>query len=118
MPLNCQTVLTIDWNQTTFVTTEALNSTLVDALVIVANSVTSNCQLASNDPACSVSSLEVYRGREEAIEISHEGFSLSDKGTIEVKNLNSTIHVITACSCIATGQGLQYYAGKFYPVSL
>ena len=88
MPLNYQTVLTIaidHQNQTTFLTAGASISTLVDALVIVAN--TSNCQLASSDPACSISSLEVYRGREQAIEISHEGFSLSDKGTFEVKNL-------------------------------
>ena len=92
IPLNCQTVLTIDHqNQTTFVTVEDSNFTLVDALVVVAN--TSSCQLARNDPACSISSLEVYRGREEAIEISHEGFSLSDKGTIEVKNL-TVIHLL------------------------
>ena len=33
---------------------------------------------------CQSSDLEVYRGREQAIEINHEGFSLSDGGTIEV----------------------------------
>ena len=86
MPLNCQIVLTIDHrNQTTFVTAKAFNSTLVDALVTVANS-TNSCQPATS-PFCYISSLEVYRGREEAINniISHEGFSLSDKGTIQVK---------------------------------
>jgi hypothetical protein len=34
---------------------------------------------------CNISSLEVYRGREHAIEISHQGFSLGDNGSIEVR---------------------------------
>jgi hypothetical protein len=34
---------------------------------------------------CNISSLEVYRGREHAIEINHQGFSLSDNGSIEVR---------------------------------
>ena len=33
---------------------------------------------------CHIASLEVYRGREQAIEINHDGFSLSDNGTIQV----------------------------------
>ena len=33
---------------------------------------------------CRISGLEVYRGREQAIEISHEGISLGNSGTIEV----------------------------------
>jgi hypothetical protein len=33
---------------------------------------------------CQISSLEVYRGRQQAIEISHQGFSLDDNGSIEV----------------------------------
>ena len=37
-----------------------------------------------NGSVCQISSLEVYRGREEAIEISHQEFSLSDNGTIQV----------------------------------
>ena len=37
-----------------------------------------------NTSFCHIASLEVYRGREQAIEINHEGFSLSDRGTIEV----------------------------------
>ena len=39
-----------------------------------------------NSSVCHISTLEVYRGREQAIEISHEGFSLSDNGSIEVDN--------------------------------
>ena len=37
-----------------------------------------------NTSFCHIAGLEVYRGREQAIEINHEGFSLSDRGTIEV----------------------------------
>ena len=38
-----------------------------------------------NSSFCNISSLEVYRGREQAIEISHQGFSLSDNGSIQVR---------------------------------
>ena len=34
---------------------------------------------------CQISSLEVYRGREQVIKISHEGFSLSGSGSIKVR---------------------------------
>ena len=37
-----------------------------------------------NSSFCNISSLEVYRGREQAIEISKEGISLGNSGTIEV----------------------------------
>lgn len=40
-----------------------------------------------NSSFCEISSLEVYRGRQHAIVISHEGFSLNDSGSIEVKNI-------------------------------
>ena len=40
-------------------------------------------QLA-NSSFCNISSLEVYRGRQQAIEISHQGFSLSSNSNIEV----------------------------------
>ncbi len=39
---------------------------------------------AVNNSLCHISSLEVYRGREQAIEISHDGFSLTENGTINV----------------------------------
>ena len=38
-----------------------------------------------NSSLCAISSLEVYRGREQVIEISHKGFFLSDNGSIEVR---------------------------------
>ena len=37
-----------------------------------------------NSSLCTISSLEVYRGRQQIIEISHQGFFLSDNGGIEV----------------------------------
>ena len=38
-----------------------------------------------NSSFCDISSLEVYRGREQAIEISRRGFFLGDNGSIEVR---------------------------------
>ena len=40
-----------------------------------------------NNSFCQVASLEVYRGKEQAIEISHDGFSLNDDGNIEVNSI-------------------------------
>ena len=34
--------------------------------------------------SCQIDSLEVYRGREQAFQINHHGFSLTDNGAIEV----------------------------------
>ena len=38
-----------------------------------------------NSSFCNISTLEVYRGMEQAIEISHQGFSLNESGSIEVR---------------------------------
>ena len=38
-----------------------------------------------NSSFCRIASLEVYRGMEQAINISYDGFSLSDKGNIKVR---------------------------------
>ena len=38
-----------------------------------------------NSSFCSISSLEVYRGRQQPIEISHQGFSLGDNGSVQVR---------------------------------
>ena len=38
----------------------------------------------SSETLCNISSLGVYRGREQTTEISHDGFSLGHNGTIEV----------------------------------
>ena len=39
-----------------------------------------------NSSACHISSLEVYRGINQAFQISHYGFSLGSNSTIEVSN--------------------------------
>ena len=38
-----------------------------------------------NSSFCHIASLEVYRGREQAIEINHHGFTLNTSGAIEVR---------------------------------
>ena len=45
-----------------------------------------------NSSFCNISNLEVYRGREQAIEISHQGFFINDSGSIEVRVSGSHIH--------------------------
>ena len=37
-----------------------------------------------NSSFCNISSLEVYRGREQAIEINYQGISMNDSGSVEV----------------------------------
>ena len=51
-----------------------------------------------NNSHCNISSLEVYRGREQAIEISHDGFSLNNNGSIEVAVYNCDMHILYASS--------------------
>ena len=49
-----------------------------------------------NSSLCQISSLEVYRGRDRAIEISHQGFSLSENGSIKVYcSLHATYYILT-----------------------
>lgn len=45
---------------------------------------TRSTQQKVNNSFCYIASLEVYRGREKAIEINHTGFVLDNSGTIEV----------------------------------
>ena len=47
-----------------------------------------------NNSFCAISSLEVYRRREQAIEINHEGFSLNDDGSIEVDDKYTVVTII------------------------
>ena len=44
-----------------------------------------------NGSICNISALEVYRGREQVIEINNQGFSLTENGTIKVYRLYSKI---------------------------
>ena len=55
------------------------NQTSIDATVVQKST---NAEV--NSSFCHISSLEVYRGREQTIEICHEGISLGNSGTIEV----------------------------------
>ena len=66
--------------------TLAMNNIVADAVVALRGTA-ENTQL--NSSTCQISSLEVYRGRQQAIKISHQGFSLSDNGTIQVHKLLS-----------------------------
>ena len=66
--------------------TLTMNNNVADAVIALRGTV-EHTQL--NSSTCQISSLEVYRGREQAIEISHQGFSLSDSGTIQVHKLLS-----------------------------
>ena len=69
-----------DLHQAEFITATTLNLqfyNLTDAVVVYEEE-------QVNSSVCNISSLEVYRGREKAIEISHNGFSLSERATIEV----------------------------------
>ena len=54
---------------------------LTDAVVVHKDQ-----QMNADTSFCNISSLEVYRGREQVIEISHQGFSLTENGTIEVQH--------------------------------
>lgn len=60
-----------------------INSTggIASAVVVF----TSSQQLVNNS-TCHISSLEVYRGFNQAFQISHNGFFLSSNSTIEVSN--------------------------------
>ena len=50
----------------------------------IGTGVYTNVTITVDSSFCRISSLEVYRGREQAIGISHEGISLGNSGTIEV----------------------------------
>ena len=66
--------------------TLTMNDIIVGAMVALRGTAE---HLQLNSSTCQISSLEVYRGREQAIEISRQGFSLSDNGTIQVHKLLS-----------------------------
>ena len=70
---------------TTAQTLAMSNDDVVDAVVALRDTAENTQSL--NSSSCQISSLEVYRGREQAFEISHQGFSLSDNGTIQVHKL-------------------------------
>jgi hypothetical protein len=57
------------------------NNQAADAAII-----TKSTNESLNNSVCGISSLEVYRGREKAIEVNHTGFVLGNFDTFEVNN--------------------------------
>ena len=57
-----------------------MNNSLTSARVVYID----NMNQINDIDRCNATSLEVYRGREQVINITHDGFSLSDNGIIEV----------------------------------
>ena len=66
-------------SQSTTGQTATLNMDIATALVVGKNT-----SLPVNSSVCHISTLEVYRGREQAFKISHDGFTLSNNSAIEV----------------------------------
>ena len=66
---------------TNAITVDSQGTDAADAVVVLKEQ---QVQINNNRSFCAISSLEVYRGRDQAIEISHQGFSLGDGGIIEV----------------------------------
>ena len=69
-----------------------LNSQITTAVVVLQIT-----ERKINSPACHISSLEVYRGREatSAYQIRQDGFSLGTNGTIEVNGCEYLFHCKT-----------------------
>ena len=66
-------------------------STMRILLTFYENSTETNAVITLRDPPqqsllsnCHVSSLEAYRGKQQAIKICHNGFNISNQGNIEV----------------------------------
>ena len=75
----------------TAATINSHSNALADATIVAINNIVTHQPV--NGSFCCIVSLEVYRGREQITEISHDGFSLSDRGTVEVN------HIQTLLSC-------------------
>jgi hypothetical protein len=58
-----------------------LDASFTNAAVAIINST----HRLVNGSLCQIASLEVYRGRDQIIEISHGGLSLSENGMVKVK---------------------------------
>ena len=71
----------MEGTSTTALTTN-MNNEIVNATIAFRS-----LALQVNSSICHISSLEVYRGREQAIEIRYEGFILNENGTIKVDML-------------------------------
>ena len=76
---------------TNAVTLNSQRIDVADAVVVLKDQ---QMQINNNGSFCAISSLEVYRGRDQAIEINYQGFSLGDGGIIEVLAINDTMITI------------------------
>ena len=87
MPTNLITALVLSTgDQSTSVFERFKTVTIADSSPMdVAVSVINSTQQLVNGSICQISSLEVYRGRDDTTEISNGGLSLSENGTVEVK---------------------------------
>ena len=72
-----------DPENSALITATTFNRHLPERTAILVHSET---QTLVFSPTCHIASLEVYRGRDQAITISHDGLSLSDNGTLEASN--------------------------------
>ena len=75
-----------------------------------------------NSSRCQITSLNVYRGKERVIKIRHDGFALSDRGTIEVlrPRINCIIFNIFYFQINRTilDYGIGEYLGELYRMNL
>ena len=93
--LSVQIIMGNSRMQTSNSTGMATNATVIN---------TNSTETLVDSSICSISSLEVYRGRERTIEISHTGFILDNSGSIEVISLASSssqgpMHAFSAIQC-------------------
>ena len=65
------------------------DSSVSDAAVAIIN----RTHQFVNGSVCQIASLEVYRGRNQIIEISYDGLSLSENGMVKVKSHTITVLV-------------------------
>ena len=78
---------------TTAATFTSFDNILTDAVVVTVD--VNDTHQSVNGSFCCIVSLEVYRGRGQITEISHDGFSLSDRGTIEVSQIQVFVIMFT-----------------------
>ena len=102
-------------------TTDTSNTTFTTAVITT----TDPMQQQVNSSFCHIASLEVYRGRRQITEISHDGFSLSERGTVQVclqdDCLISTLSTLLMLLQVFTSTlsyNVKEYEGELYRMNL
>ena len=72
-------------------TASTVGSSGITEAVVVFNGTMANQTVSS--AACNIASIKVYRGRRQVIEISHKGFSLNERGNIEVSEREKELYL-------------------------